>query len=203
LSIPEDMFMHHFIQGLSTESVEYLDLTSGGVFVQCTVEEGKLILEKILSVTPLEDIQPRAPELSKDVPIIIDPDASGIPTIPARAEFLLTAPELGLNEDIVDHTPSPLSIKEDLFNDDVGDMSKVPTYDIKYLNVEPVEQDLEEFLVAQENLLDLSAIINIEWTEPVNEYDKYIKVYPEPRIICCCFKVSRFRGLVLRSKSRI
>jgi hypothetical protein len=48
------MFMQHFVHGLSTKSTEYLNMTSGGVFVQCMVEEGKLILEKILFVTPLE-----------------------------------------------------------------------------------------------------------------------------------------------------
>jgi hypothetical protein len=55
LSIPETMFMQHFVHYLSTKSIEYLDMTSGGVFVQCTVKEGNQILEKILSVTPLED----------------------------------------------------------------------------------------------------------------------------------------------------
>jgi hypothetical protein len=31
-------------------------MTSRGVFVHCTVEEGKLILDRILWVTPLEDL---------------------------------------------------------------------------------------------------------------------------------------------------
>jgi hypothetical protein len=74
------MFMQHFVHSLSTESTEYLNMASGGVFVQCTVEEGKLILEKILFVTPLDDLQPKAPELSEDVPIITYPDTSDIPT---------------------------------------------------------------------------------------------------------------------------
>jgi hypothetical protein len=56
LSIPDAMFMQHFVHGLDTESAEYLDMTSGGVFVHCTVEEGKSILDRILSVTPLEDL---------------------------------------------------------------------------------------------------------------------------------------------------
>jgi hypothetical protein len=55
LLIPETMFMQHFVHYLSTKSIEYLDMTSGGVFVQCTVKEGNQILEKILSITPLED----------------------------------------------------------------------------------------------------------------------------------------------------
>jgi hypothetical protein len=45
LSITYAMFMQHFVHGLGTKSTEYLDMTSGGVFVHCTVEEGKSILD--------------------------------------------------------------------------------------------------------------------------------------------------------------
>jgi tRNA A58 N-methylase Trm61 len=62
-------------------------------------------------------------------------------------------------------------------------LSKVPTYDIKGLNAEPAKQDLEEFMVAQENLLDLSTIISRDLTEVIEEDDSYIKVYLEPKII--------------------
>jgi hypothetical protein len=41
LSIPDAMFMQHFVHGLGTESAEYLDMTSRGVFVHCMVEERK------------------------------------------------------------------------------------------------------------------------------------------------------------------
>jgi hypothetical protein len=40
LSILDAMFMQHFVHGLGTKSAEYLDMTSRGVFVHCTVEEG-------------------------------------------------------------------------------------------------------------------------------------------------------------------
>jgi hypothetical protein len=66
LSIPDAMFMQHFVYGLGTESTEYLDKTSVGVFVHCTVEEGKLILDRILSITPLEDLQIKASLISED-----------------------------------------------------------------------------------------------------------------------------------------
>jgi hypothetical protein len=56
LSIPDAMFMQHFMHWLDTESTEYLDMTSGGVFVHCMVEEGRSILDRILSVTPFEDL---------------------------------------------------------------------------------------------------------------------------------------------------
>jgi hypothetical protein len=78
------MFMQHFVHGLGTESTEYLDMTSGGVFVHCTVEEGKLILDRILSVTLLEDLQIKAPLIFEDEPIITYLDASDISALPAR-----------------------------------------------------------------------------------------------------------------------
>jgi hypothetical protein len=53
--------MWHFVHGLGTESAEDLDMTSGGVFVHCRVEERKLIMHRILLVTPLEDLQFKAP----------------------------------------------------------------------------------------------------------------------------------------------
>jgi hypothetical protein len=87
------MFMQHFVDGLGTESAEYLDMTSGGVFVHCMIEEGKLILDRILSVTPLEDMQFKALLISEDEPIITYLDTTDILTLPAKEELLqLTAP---------------------------------------------------------------------------------------------------------------
>jgi hypothetical protein len=65
------MFMQHFVHRLGTEFVEYLDMTSGGVFVYCMVEEGKLILDRILSITPLKDLQLKAPHISKNPLLLI------------------------------------------------------------------------------------------------------------------------------------
>jgi hypothetical protein len=71
-------------------------MTSGGVFVHCTVEEGKLILDRILSVTPLEDLQFKGALISEDEPIITYLDTSDISALPAKEELLqLTAPGIG------------------------------------------------------------------------------------------------------------
>jgi hypothetical protein len=59
------MFMQQFVHGLGTESTEYLDMTSGGVFVHCMVEEVKSILDRIISITPLEDLQIKSPLISE------------------------------------------------------------------------------------------------------------------------------------------
>jgi hypothetical protein len=88
LSIPDAMFMQHFVHGLGTESAEYLGMTSGGVFVHCMVEEGKLILDRILSVTLLEDLQFKAPLISEDEPIITYLDTSDISALPKKEELL-------------------------------------------------------------------------------------------------------------------
>jgi hypothetical protein len=115
------MFMQHFVHGLGTESTEYLDMTSGGVFVYCTVEQGESMLDRILSVTPLEDLQIKAPLMSEDEPIITYPNTSDISALPAREKLLqLTAPKIGSEHEIEDLTPFPLSIEEDCFDNDIG-----------------------------------------------------------------------------------
>jgi hypothetical protein len=118
---------------LLTESAEYLDMTSGGVFVHCTVEEGKLILDRILSVTLLEDLQLKAPHISEEEPIITYHDASKVSTSPTGELLQLTAPEISSNKEEDNPTPFHLSIKEDCFEYDIENLSKAPTYDKKGL----------------------------------------------------------------------
>jgi hypothetical protein len=120
--------MQHFVHGLGTESTESLDMTFVGVFVHCTVEEGKLVLGRILSVTPLEDLQFNAPLISEDEPIITYLDTSDISALPVKEELLqLTAPGICSENGIENPTPFPLSIEEDCFDNDFGNSSKAPS----------------------------------------------------------------------------
>jgi hypothetical protein len=106
-------------------------MTSRGVFVHCIVEEGKSILDRIHSVTSLEDLKIEASLIFEDGLMITYLDASDISALPAREGLLqLTAPGIGSENKIEDPTPFPLSIEEDYFDDD---SSKAPTYDIKDL----------------------------------------------------------------------
>jgi hypothetical protein len=194
LSISDAMFMQHFLYGLGTESVEYLDMTSGGVFVHCTVEEGKLILDRILSVTLLEDLQLKAPHISEEEPIITYPDASEVSTSLARELLQLTALEISSNKEEDDPTPFPLSIEEDCFEYDIENLSKAPTCDNKGLFFKPAGQDWEEFMVSQENLLRLSAIISRGWSEAIEEDDSYVRIYPGSNTIC-----SRLQGFLFQT----
>jgi hypothetical protein len=130
-------------------------MTSGGVFVHCTVEEGKSILDRILLVTLLEDMQIKAPLISEDKPIIIYPDASDISALLAREELLqLIALGIGSKNEIEDPTPFPLSIEEDYFNNDIGNSSKAHACDLKGLKFEPAGQDLEKFMLARRTSLN-------------------------------------------------
>jgi hypothetical protein len=118
-------------------------------------------LDRILSVAPLEDQQIKAPLISDDESIITYPNASDISALHVRKELLqLTALGIGSENEIHDPTPFPLSIEEDCFDNDIGNSSKAPAYDLKGLKFEPTGQDLEEFMASKENLLELSAIIS-------------------------------------------
>jgi hypothetical protein len=168
LYILDALFMQHFVHGLGTGSAEYLDMTSRGVHVHCMVQEGKSILDRILSATLLEDLQIKAPLISRDELIITYPDASDISALPAREELLrLTAPGIGSENEIEDPTPFPLSMEEDCFDNDIGKSSKAPTCGLKGLKFEPAGQDLEEFMASMENLFELSAIISKNWSTAV------------------------------------
>jgi hypothetical protein len=182
LSILDVMFMQHFVHGLGTESTKYLDMTSGGVLIHCTVEEGKLILDRILLVTLLEDLQIKAPLISKDEPIITNLDTSDISGLPAKEELLqLTAPGIGSENKIEDPTPFSLSIEEDCFYDNIGNSSKG-------LKFKLAGQDLKKFKTSKENLLELSAIISRNWSTVVEEDGSYIRICPDSKTICCCLQ---------------
>jgi hypothetical protein len=163
------------VHGLGTESTEYLDMTSGGVSVHCMVEDGRSILDRILSVTPLEDLQIKAPLISKDEPINTYLDTSDMLVSPAKEELLqLTAPGIGSKNKIEDPSPFLLSIEEDCFNDDIGNSSRALACDLKGLKFVPAGQDLEEFMDSKENLLELSTIINRNWSIAIEEDGSYI-----------------------------
>jgi hypothetical protein len=66
------------VHRLGTESTKYLDMTSRGVFVHCTVEEGTSILDRFFWVTQLAYMQIKAPLISEDEPIITYPDTLDI-----------------------------------------------------------------------------------------------------------------------------
>jgi hypothetical protein len=113
--------MQHFVHGLGIESTEYVDMTSGGVFIHCTVEEGGSFLDRILSVTQLEDLQMKALLISENEMIITYLDTSDVLASPATKELLqLTAPGIASKNEIEDPTPFPLSTQEDCFDNGIG-----------------------------------------------------------------------------------
>jgi hypothetical protein len=107
----------------------------------------------------------------------------------------LTAPRIGSEHKIEDPTPFPLSIEEDCFDDDVGDLSKAPAYDLNGLKFELVVQDLEELMALKENLLELSAIISRNWSTTVEEDVSYNQIYPDSKTICCFLQGFSFQAV--------
>jgi hypothetical protein len=87
----------------------------------------------------------------------------------------LATPGIGLENEIENPTPFPLSIEEDCFDNDIGNSSK----DLKF---EPAGQDLEEFMASKENLLELFAIISRNWSIAIEEDGSYIQIYPDPGV---------------------
>jgi hypothetical protein len=105
----------------------------------------------------------------------------------------LTAPGIGLENEIEDPTPFPLSIEEDCFDDDIGNSSKAPACNLKGLKFEPAGQDLEELLASKENLFELSAIISRNWSTAIEEDSRYIQIYPDSKTICYCLQGFSFQ----------
>jgi hypothetical protein len=67
-----------------------------------------LILDRILLVTPLEDLQIKASLISNDAPIITSLDNLDISASLAKEELLqLTTPGIDLEKEIKDPTPFP------------------------------------------------------------------------------------------------
>jgi hypothetical protein len=148
-------------------------------------------LDRILLVTLLEDLQIKTPLISKGEPITTYPGTSDISV---KEELLqLTAPGIGSKNEIEDPTPFPLSIEEDRFDDNIGNSSMAPAYDLKGLKFEPARQDMEKFMASKENLLELSTIISKNWSTAVEEDDSYIRIYPDSKTICCCLQGFSFQ----------
>jgi hypothetical protein len=100
----------------------------------------------------------------------------------------LTALGIGLENEIEDPTPFPLTIEEDYFDNDIGNSSKAPACDLKGPKFKPTGQNLEEFMAFEDNLLKLSNIINRNWSTAIEEDDSYIWIYPNSKSICCCLQ---------------
>jgi hypothetical protein len=114
---------------------------------------------------------------------------SDISALLVKEELLqLTATGIGSENEIEDPTPFPLSIEEDCFDDDIGNSSKAPAYNLKGLKFEPARQDLEELLASKENLLKLSAVISKNWSIAIEEDGSYIRIYPDAKAVCCCLQ---------------
>jgi hypothetical protein len=157
------------------------------------VEEGKLILDRLLSVTPLEDLQFKAPLISDDDPIITYLDTSDFSALPAKEELLqLTAPGIGSKNEMRSHSISLVTRRRSLQRRH-WELIKGSCLQHKGSQIWACWKDLEEFMASKENLLELSTIISRNWSTVVDEDGSYIWIYLDSKIICCCLQGFSFQ----------
>jgi hypothetical protein len=78
LSIPDPILLQHFYVGLSKDSRESLDLSSGGAFLHLPISEARAMIEKISQATYwtsfhdelFEEEEESSPELEDEVLIV-------------------------------------------------------------------------------------------------------------------------------------
>ena len=88
--------------GLSGETAQFLDTSSGGAFLHCSASEGINILRKILENTPCTSVHDDSPEdvvekTPEEEPVIVEPEPL---TTPHEASTILQVPEPPKEEQI-------------------------------------------------------------------------------------------------------
>ena len=85
------MLLQHFYMGVSGETTQLLDTSSGGAFLHCSASEGRKILENIpytsIHDDSPEDVVEKTPE---EEPVIVEPEPL---TTPLEASTVLQVPK--------------------------------------------------------------------------------------------------------------
>jgi hypothetical protein len=92
LELSELMLLQHFRRGLSKESAQSLDISSGGAFTHLTPSEGRNILNEILENTPYTSVFDEFPE--EEVDGILKPENDIL------LSSLLLTPKFGKESDL-------------------------------------------------------------------------------------------------------
>jgi hypothetical protein len=108
LSIEDQMLLQHFYVGLSGETTQLLDTSSGGSFLHLSASEGREILTKILENTPYTSSPDDPPEdlveiAPKEEPMIVEPEPLATPLEASTILQVLEPPkeqEIPLSEDM-------------------------------------------------------------------------------------------------------
>ena len=118
LAIQDPMLLQHFYMGLSGETAQLLDTSSGGAFLHCSASEGRNILRKILENTPYTSTHDDSPEdvvekTPKEEPVIVGPEPL---MIPLEASTVLQVPE-PLKEEEIPPLENMIEFEDELFSD--------------------------------------------------------------------------------------
>jgi hypothetical protein len=165
LSIQDHMLLQHFYVGLSRETAQLLDTTSGGSFLHCSASEGRNILRKILENTPNTSIYDDVPKdvvekIPEEEPLIVEPEPLATPL---EASTVLQVPEPPKVEEI-----PPLENMSEFEDELFSDFRNTSNYSAirKSLAKSAPNQHLpdpteEKFL--RKTVKELTTIISNEW----------------------------------------
>jgi len=104
--------------GLSGETTQLLNTTSGGAFLHCSASEGRNILRKILDNTPYTSVRDDGPEgivekTPKEEPLIVEPKPLNTPL---EASTILQVPR-PLKEEEIPPLQNMFEFEDEHFSD--------------------------------------------------------------------------------------
>jgi hypothetical protein len=197
LGIAEPTCLQQFRLGLNVESSKFLDSSSGGSFVDLTLNEGRVILEKNLANTPYTEIYDEFPEEplemqpeepSIDIPEPKDATPSHTPT------FTTTHISDTISEPIPkpfsDSCDSPCEFPFNFYDELFYDFGNVANQPLVGRHLPPKDQrdhppDLEESRWQEQYIGNLSAIMSPEWPKEAESSTEVIRLPTKLRTINC------------------
>jgi hypothetical protein len=197
LGILEPTCLLQFRLGLNAESAKFLDSSSGGSFVDLTLNEGRMILEKILANTPytrIYDEFPKEPlEMKPEEPSIELPEPKN--ATPSHTPTFMTAHVFDtISEPIPKHFSdscnSPCEFTFNFYDELFRDFGNAANQPLVGRHFPPKDQrdhppDLEESQWQEQYIGNLCAIMSQEWLEEVEASAEVIRLPTRLRTINC------------------
>jgi hypothetical protein len=197
LGIPEPTCLQQFRLGLNAESAKFLDSSSGGSFIDLTLNEGRVILEKNPANTPYTAIYYEFPEEppemqlkepSIEIPEPKDATPSHTPTFTtAHVSDTISEP---IPKPFSDSCDSPCEFPFNFYDKLFHDFGNATNQPLVGRHLPPKDQrdhptDLEESQWQEQYIGNLSAIMSQEWLEEAESSAEVIRLPTRLRSTNC------------------
>jgi hypothetical protein len=183
--------------GLNAESAKFLYSSSGGSFVDLTLTEGRVILEKILANTPYTriydefteeplEMQPEEPSIE-----ILEPkDATPSHTSTLTTTHISDTISEPIPKPFLDSCDSPCEFPFNFYDELFHDFGSAANQPLVGRNLPPKDKwdhppDLEELPWQEQYIGNLSAIMTREWLEEAKLSAEAIRLPTKLRTINC------------------